>query len=683
MILYGRTKLGILYSPFRELFLQRANRIIATSPNYIQSSAVLSKFKEKCTVIPLGIDTSRFCATDDVQRVECIKKEHAGSPTVLFVGCFRYYKGLHLLISAMKKIDAKLLLIGNGPEYDRLYKLVGKNQLSDKISFLGELSDSEVNAYYKACDIFVLPSHLRSEAFGLVQLEAMSCGKPVISTELGTGTSFVNVNHQTGLTVEANNVDALSKAINHLIHHPETRLKMGQLGYERVNRFFRSDKMVEAILGLYNDVLKENSTTPPIISKEIGKIDHTRRKIKVLRMVSRLNIGGPSIHVKNLTEALDQKKYITKLVTGTISPDEGDMSYITQFKGGVRVAVPELQREINIVKDIVALLKVTKLIFQFKPDIIHSHTSKAGTISRLAARICNVHRTKKIIIVHTFHGNVLYGYFNRIKSLIILVIEWFLATFTDRIIAISKSQKWELSKIYRICNPNKIDTIKLGFDLTPFIHCANQKGRFRENLEIPADTLLIGIVGRMAPIKNHKMFLDAAKQIVEKSAKRNVKFILVGDGELRNFLEKYTHDIGLDDYIVFHGWEKDISKVYADLDILALTSLNEGTPVSIIEAMAAQVPVITTGVGGIKDLLGNFETQQPNPMEFKICQRGILCPKDDPYAFFTALSYMITSGYLSDTDRFLEAQDYVVKNYSVDRLVSDIEKLYDRLLYGN
>ena len=673
-------KLGRLYSPFRTRFLKRADRIIATSPNYINSSSVLCKFKDKCTVIPLGIDTERFCSGDDSKRVEEIRSGCDGKPIVLFVGCFRYYKGLDLLISAMQKVNAKLLLIGDGPECRNLQHLVEQQQLNNKIEFLGELSDEAVNAYYKACDIFVLPSHLRSEAFGLVQLEAMSCSKPVVSTELGTGTSFVNVNQETGLTVQPNNVGALSSAINYLIQHPDKRQAFGGNGYQRVNRLFTADTMLDSIVGLYQDVLeKERKPISTPILKTALKINRHRR-IKVMRVVSRLNIGGPSIHVKNLTEAMDPNNFLTKLITGTISPDEGDMSYITHFNKNVRIPVPELQREIHLYKDLVALFKVTQLIREFEPDIVHSHTSKAGSVSRIAAFICNILGTKKIFIIHTFHGNVLYGYFSNIKSSIILIIERLLAIITDRVIAISESQKWELSSVYKICSANKIDTIKLGFNLDPFLNCDRQKGALRKQLQISDDTILIGVIGRMAPIKNHKMVLDSAKLLLSKKPNKKIIFLLVGDGERRPFLEEYARSIGISDYIIFHGWEKNIPNIYADLDILALTSLNEGTPVSVIEAMAAKIPVVTTGVGGIKDLLGQIEAKQPEQVNFKLCQRGILCPKNEPDTFFEALIYMIESKYLFDTGRFERARNYVVNNYSVDRLVRDVECLYKNLL---
>lgn len=250
-------KLGKLYSPFRKRFLAAADRIIATSPNYIQTSTVLRKFKHKCTVIPLGINIDRFLSKGSFGEIEKIKRRYENQPIILFVGRFRYYKGLHLLISAMKAVPAKLLLIGTGPEETKLKNIVARNELEAKIYFLGELPDDVVNQYYNACDIFVLPSHLRSEAFGIVQIEAMCCGKPVICTELGTGTSFANINQKTGITVPPNDVDALSAAINHLLNNPQKKHELGACGANRVKRLFTAEKMVEQTLNVYRDLIKK------------------------------------------------------------------------------------------------------------------------------------------------------------------------------------------------------------------------------------------------------------------------------------------------------------------------------------------------------------------------------------------------------------------------------------------
>lgn len=403
-------------------------------------------------------------------------------------------------------------------------------------------------------------------------------------------------------------------------------------------------------------------------------------KIKVLRIISRMNIGGPSIHVKNLTENMNPNRFVTRLLTGSVSAGEGDMSYIANFGEDVRIEIPELQREISPYKDLIALIKVIKTINNFNPDIVHSHTSKAGTISRLAAAIYNLFQRERLITVHTFHGHVLDGYFSRSKSILILLFERLMAMVTDTIIAISTTQKWELSKKYKIASARKFATIGLGFNLFPFVNNGQYNGRLRQELGASEETLLIGIVGRMVPIKNHKMFLDAAEILLNRCASRKLKFILVGSGELKGDLETYSTKIGISDHTIFYGWEKNIPMIYADLDILALTSLNEGTPVSIIEAMAASVPVVTTGVGGIKDLLGKILTDPSLHYSFKICERGILCQKDDPEIFADALKYLVESDTLKNGCQLDKAREYVLKNYSVGRLLTEVESLYEKLV---
>lgn len=667
-------KLVKFYSPFRKLFLEFSDRIIATSPNYIRTSNVLKHFKHKCTVIPLGINIERFCVNSDKQNIQNIRKKNKNLPLILFVGCFRYYKGLEFVISAMKEVKAKLLLIGSGPEEKKLRSIVSCNNMGKKVHFLGELPDEEVNEYYKACDIFVLPSNLRSEAFGLVQLEAMCCSKPVISTELGTGTSFVNQDGQTGIVVQPNNISSLAKAINFLISNPDIRLTLGACGTTRVKQLFTASCMVNKTLKLYQEVLANKKSFPlktneqPICTKQH---DH---KIRILRVVSRLNIGGPSLNVKYLTEGINNEKFQTKIISGAVSPNEGDMSYITQFKDNIRINVPELQREINFYKDFLALIKIIKIVFSYQPDIIHSHTSKAGTLARCAATVFNLFSKQKTIVIHTYHGHVLAGYFSTLKSYFVNRIEKSLAKVTDAIIAISQTQKWELTVKYNLATPEKVHIINLGFDLTRFL---DVKGKLRTELGVRKDTLLIGIVGRLVPIKNHWLFLNSAKLIKEKYTDKSIRFIIIGDGELRSRLEDYARKIDIINEVIFYGWEKEIEKIYADLDILVLTSNNEGTPVSIIESMAASVPVVTTGVGGVKDLLGRIENSSFKRDDFLICERGILCPKGNAEAVANGVQYLIEN---DNHELLANARDFVFKNYTSKRLIEKIECLYQNLI---
>jgi rhamnosyl/mannosyltransferase len=237
------------YKPFLKKVLSSVNRIIVTSENYMKSSSHLSEFMHKCTIIPLGIDLVPFLQTSP-QGNDSIKEKY-GSPIILFVGKLRYYKGLQFLLEAMRDISAKLIVIGNGPMEKEWKNLASKLEVNEKVFFLGEIGGEQLTRFYGASDIFVLPACERSEAFGLVQVEAMASGLPVISTELGTGTSFVNKHGETGLVVQPKNPGSLRAAILSLLNDPALCLEMGRRGRERAMREFSIETMVERVLNLY------------------------------------------------------------------------------------------------------------------------------------------------------------------------------------------------------------------------------------------------------------------------------------------------------------------------------------------------------------------------------------------------------------------------------------------------
>lgn len=400
-------------------------------------------------------------------------------------------------------------------------------------------------------------------------------------------------------------------------------------------------------------------------------------RIRVLRVIARLNIGGPSIHVHLLTNGLDPNRFASRLVAGRISPSEGDMSYL--FEGMTPqkpVIIPELQRELSLVGDIMAFHRIYGILREFRPDIVHTHTAKAGTSARIAALLFKRMSGKRIVLVHTFHGTVFEGYFDPVRSHLFILVERVLGRATDAIIAISDSQRRQLAGTYAIAPEGKIRTIRLGFDLAPFLDNPH-KGEFRRVLEIGADVCLVGLIGRMVPIKNHLMLLEAARRVIQE--RPGVLFVLVGDGELRQDLEIKAAQMGISSHVRFCGWVRDLPPVYADLDVLALTSHNEGTPVSIIEAMAASVPVIATDVGGVPDLLGKRE-ERPGLRGFSVCERGILCAKNDAEGFSRALEWFFSSGIGERGPMVSRARDFVAREYRRTRLLKEIETLYLDLL---
>jgi len=245
------------YRPLLLWTLRRAVRIIATSPNYLISSAFLRRHAAKCAVVPLGIDAARFAQAED--RGSRIEDRYGAildhQPLLLFVGRLRYYKGLHILLEAMPQIGARLLIGGDGPERARLEAQAARLGVADRVHFLGNIPDADLPALYHAADVFVLPAHLRAEALGLAQIQALASGVPCVSTELGTGTSFANQHGETGLVVPPGDPAALAQAINALLADPSMRQRMGEAGRQRVAALFTREQMVAGNEAVYREAL--------------------------------------------------------------------------------------------------------------------------------------------------------------------------------------------------------------------------------------------------------------------------------------------------------------------------------------------------------------------------------------------------------------------------------------------
>ncbi|MFH1190114.1 MAG: glycosyltransferase family 4 protein [Candidatus Omnitrophota bacterium] len=384
--------------------------------------------------------------------------------------------------------------------------------------------------------------------------------------------------------------------------------------------------------------------------------------IKVMRIVTRLNIGGPAIHTILLSSSLnDDGLYDNMLVTGNVSESEGDMADFAKSKRIEPVVIPCLIREMSIKNDLRAFRDIYRLIRKERPRIVHTHMAKAGTLGRLAAVIAGVP-----VRVHTFHGHVFDGYFDPVKAKIFILIERFLALFTDKVIMVSERVKDDIVKRLKVVSGAKSVVIPLGLELDSFVSCEREKGSFRRRFGVPSDTLLVGIVGRLVPIKNHRMFLDAAAAMKGSPLWPRVRFVVVGDGEMRGHTEEYAEKLGLKEKLIFTGWIEDLAPVYADLDVVALTSLNEGTPVSLIEAMASGRPVVSTDVGGVADLV-------------KDGYSGLLAGTNDAEDFSSKLLRLLEDKNMRD-EFGARGRELVREKYSKGRLVRDIKNLYEECL---
>ncbi|MCC7029140.1 MAG: glycosyltransferase [Chitinophagaceae bacterium] len=330
-----------------------------------------------------------------------------------------------------------------------------------------------------------------------------------------------------------------------------------------------------------------------------------------------------------------------------------------------------MKRAIHFSEDRKAYQEIKKIIQDFKPHIVHTHAAKPGALGRLAASACKVP-----VILHTFHGHVFHSYFGKAKSQLFVQAERYLAKKTDRIIAISEQQKKELTVDFSICAPEKMVLIPLGLDLEKFYtDQENKRHTFRQKYAIKDDEIAIGIIGRIVPVKNHVLFINAIKEVLN-STSQKLRFIIVGDGDLRMDLQKM-----LDDYniaynyfpenetaqtVTFTSWLTTMDEVYAGIDIVALSSLNEGTPVSLIEAQAANKPIVSTDVGGVKDIVLENET-------------AFVTPSDNTELFAEAILKLTENAALRSTFG-QKGKNHVMNRFDKSRLVNDMRNLYYQLL---
>ena len=391
---------------------------------------------------------------------------------------------------------------------------------------------------------------------------------------------------------------------------------------------------------------------------------------KVLRIINRFNLGGPTYNVAYLSRYM-VPEFETLLVGGEKDESEDSSGHILEQLGLTPIIISEMRREVSLLDDYRAYKKLKKLIREYKPDIVHTHASKAGTLGRLAALSCKVP-----VIVHTFHGHVFHSYFGTLKTALYKLIERYLAKRSTRIIAISAIQKDELSNRYKICPSEKIEVIPLGFDLSRFRESQEEKRiDFRKTFAIQDSELVIMIIGRLVPIKNHSLFLEAIHYVKQRS-KRKIRGVIVGDGEERGHIEQYARNLGLSfssdtsvagsSDLIFTSWIHNVDWAFAGADIVALSSFNEGTPVSLIEAQAAGKPIISTNTGGIENVVIPGVT-------------AILSIPGDTTGYCEKMLELVENDALRE-EMSKKGWEHVRNTFHYTRLVQDMKNLYNRLL---
>jgi glycosyltransferase involved in cell wall biosynthesis len=384
---------------------------------------------------------------------------------------------------------------------------------------------------------------------------------------------------------------------------------------------------------------------------------------KVLRIINRFNLGGPTYNATFLTRFLSDE-FETLLIGGLPEEGESDSFHIPKEYGVEPMLIKELKRIPNFKTDRQAYKRIKKIIEEFKPDIVHTHASKAGALGRKAAFACNVP-----VVVHTYHGHVFHSYFSKWKTTLIKFIEKKLANKTTAIITISDTQKKEICEIHKIANSDKTYVIPLGFDLTKFNTNREEKRlNTREKFGVKDDEIAIAIIGRITKIKNHTFFLDVIEKLLLENSSLKIKVFIVGDGDLTATISQRVQSLNakFGEKIFMTSWIFDIASFNPGMDIICLTSDNEGTPVSLIEAQASSVPIVTTDVGGIKDIVVDNIT-------------GYIVPRNDLAQFSEKLKELVENK--DKRESFSKnGWEFVKDKFHYTRLVNDVEMLYKKLL---
>ena len=385
-------------------------------------------------------------------------------------------------------------------------------------------------------------------------------------------------------------------------------------------------------------------------------------------MITRLNVGGPAIQAINLSERLESAGYHTLLIHGRLGPGEGDMGYRVPRDRTFDIEyVPALRREIAPAADAAALARLVGLLRRFKPAIIHTHMAKAGSLGRVAAMVYNatIGRRAPARIIHTYHGHVLEGYFGAWTARAFSEAERFLAHRTHALIAVSPLVRRDLLETHGIGTADRFRVVPLGFDLDGLAAIGPaERHAARAVLGLDREAHVVALVGRLAAIKQPELFLEAAARVAQADAR--ARFLIAGGGELETALRTTASRLGLADRVRFLGWQRDVASIYAASDLVALTSRNEGTPVALIESMAAAVPGICFSVGGVPDVITGPEL-------------GVLVPAGDVEALAAGIRHLLTDDAAREA-MGQRARAHVCERFSIDRLLRNLDALYRELL---
>ena len=630
---FWRSKRQLSLNRFLNYF---ADKILANS--FAVKEAVEQNEKvdsRKIRIIHNGVDLSRYCSSNELR--DATRKELGIQDDELLVGTvanMRYeIKGHRFLIQAIPSIkdkmpNVKFLFVGDGPLKERFQNYASRLHVLDQIVFLGARRD--ITALVNAMDIVCAPS--LSEGFSNTILESMAVGKPVVATNVG-GNPEIVLDDETGFLVRPQNVKAIEEGLLLLLTREETRLKMGKAAHKRVRAHFSVEKMVKEYEAFYESIMG----FLPLAEGELLYRPH-----KIMYLIWSLDLGGAEQVVVDLVKKLDRQNF-EPLVCCL---NEKGRSASQVEKLGVKVIALHKKPKIDlfIIPKLVCLMKMEKV------DLIHTHLFTANLWGRIAAKLAGVP------VVSSEHGMDLW------RKRIHLTFDSLLTRTNKRIIFVSEGVKrFYMSRNHSLNGKSRV--IHNGIDVASFQGCFD-RSEIRKGLGIKPTDKVIGIVGRLVPEKAHVEFIETIQLLLEE--RRNIVGLIVGEGELLGRLRERVQECQLEKHICFAGFRNDLPKLYQAMDVFVLCSLHEGLPLTILEAMAAGVPIVTTDVGGIKECIQDGRD-------------GFLVPPGDSLALASAISKILNDEHLKKT-LVASARKRVQSYFSVEKMVKEHEALYSEVL---
>jgi glycosyltransferase involved in cell wall biosynthesis len=384
-------------------------------------------------------------------------------------------------------------------------------------------------------------------------------------------------------------------------------------------------------------------------------------KIKVIHIITRLDKGGSAENTYLTLKGMDKSRYEVSLVTGPVEDPSQDRRNQIEESGVQYIQIPQLRRNINLFHDFTALLRIYRFLKREKPDIVHTHTSKAGLLGRLAAKLAGVPS-----IIHTPHGHVFFGYFGALKTRIFILLEKFASRITDKIVALTPREKADYLS-YKVVEEDKLAVIPSGIELHKYQQVPQEeRSKLRKELGIPENSAVLGTAGRLVPVKGPEFLLQAVGHVI--SEYPDTYLVFAGDGPLRKSLEKNAVEMGLAKNIIFTGWRDDMARVLSIFDIFCLPSLNEGMGRVLLEAMALGKPIVASDVGGIPDLI------IPG-------KNGFLVPPQHPEELAKQILFLIENR--EEREKLGRTGKEMVSAFSDEIMMKKIAELYEKLVNPN